>query len=378
MRIGLLAPPHSEDAGGGFTYVSMIFDAIRGFDFRAEIIVLDFREIDYFPEDLISGEVDIGTDYPAAVNIRFTRSLNHHLRLHKVDLVWLVTPSTIVVPCIPFVMTVWDLAHRQFPFFPEVSTQGWTWQQRESYFQTLLPRASYILTGTVRGASEIKTCYGIPDERIRVIPLPAPRPAFENPDAPMPFKGRYLFYPAQFWAHKNHLRAIRALRLLREDETYSDLHLVFVGSDQANEGFIRQMVDDEGMACHVHFLGFVGRDAVEVLYRNAEALLYLSFFGPDNLPPLEALSFNCPVVLSDHPGHREQLADAAVFVNPLDERAIADGVRQLSPELRTRLAIRGQEIIASRRIEMYLSAVRDVFEEFQAYQASWPAPSSQS
>ena len=34
------------------------------------------------------------------------------------------------------------------------------------------------------------------------------------------------------------------------------------------------------------------------LYRHAFALAYVTFFGPENLPPLEAFGLGCPVVAS--------------------------------------------------------------------------------
>ncbi len=378
MRVGLLAPPHSKEAGGGYTYVAMVFAAVERFAFRAEIVILDFRAIDYFPESDIVDDESVRPSAP--VNVRFTRALNHHIRLHRLDLLWLVTPSTIMTPSIPFIVTVWDLAHRYYPFFPEVSKYGWTWQEREDYHRTTLPRASYVLTGTRRGAHEITTCYGIPDERIRVIPLPAPRIDAKIGEAASPVKGRYLFYPAQFWPHKNHVRAIRALRLLVEDAAYKDLGLVFVGADKDNEGFVRQLVRDEGVTDHVHFLGFVERPVVEALYRNAAALLYLSFLGPDNLPPLEAFDCLCPVIISDHAGHREQLGDAALYVDPLDEKAIADAVRTLlgDPSLREKLVERGAKANETRRIESYLSAIDGIFAEFAAYRLCWAAGPSPS
>jgi glycosyltransferase involved in cell wall biosynthesis len=35
-------------------------------------------------------------------------------------------------------------------------------------------------------------------------------------------------------------------------------------------------------------LGFVSHEELSALYKNAVALVFPSFFGPDNLPPLEA------------------------------------------------------------------------------------------
>jgi glycosyltransferase involved in cell wall biosynthesis len=43
-------------------------------------------------------------------------------------------------------------------------------------------------------------------------------------------------------------------------------------------------------------------------------LRYPSFFGAENLPPLEAFALGCPVIAADMPGAREQLGDAAILV----------------------------------------------------------------
>ena len=49
-----------------------------------------------------------------------------------------------------------------------------------------------------------------------------------------------------------------------------------------------------GIAAHVHFLGFVDTEDLVALYQHAHALTYLSFFGPENLPPLEAFALGLP------------------------------------------------------------------------------------
>jgi glycosyltransferase involved in cell wall biosynthesis len=381
MKVGLLSPPHQATGGGGYTYVNMIYDALKEFDLGQQLVFLDFQSIEYTPGTEIPETEIIENHLTGRVNGPFNRSLNYHIKKNEIDFLWMVTPSTTFVPCVPFMITVWDLAHRYYPFFPEVSTSGWTWSERENYYTTVLPRASYILTGTNRGAQEIMSCYGIPAERIRKNPLPAPQmgrheTAHESADAPFPSRS-YLLYPAQFWPHKNHVRAIKALRLLREDPAHR-LDLVLVGSDHGGEDHVRRLVEDEGMTDHVHFAGFVDRETLVQLYRNAEALLYLSVFGPDNLPPLEALGCECPVVVSDHPGHREQLGETAIFVDPLDEYAIADGVKRLrsDPDLRERLKLAGLALIHERSARSYVSKVRDILSEFELYRACWPMPSS--
>ena len=297
--------------------------------------------------------------------------LNARIEQLDIDLVWFLAPYKVVRVDIPYMITVWDLAHRILPFFPEVSIHGWTWAEREEYYREMLPRASFILVGTQQGAMEVSRCYDVPHDRIRIVPLPAPSFAESHGKRDLPTARPYLYYPANFWPHKNHVRAMEALRIIRDDYGL-DLDLVFTGSDQGNQNFMKEACPP---SCrdNIHFLGFIDRDFVGDLYRGAEALLYLSFFGPDNLPPLEAFACGCPVIVSDHPGHREQLDDAALFVDPLDPRAIADGVCALmrDPALRSRLLERGREIATTRTVDAYADALDKIWIEFDLYRQCW-------
>ena len=55
----------------------------------------------------------------------------------------------------------------------------------------------------------------------------------------------------------------------------------------------------------------------------------MSFFGPDNIPPLEAFALGCPVIASNVPGAKEQLGDAAVLVAPEKEDQLANAIMKV-------------------------------------------------
>jgi glycosyltransferase involved in cell wall biosynthesis len=55
-------------------------------------------------------------------------------------------------------------------------------------------------------------------------------------------------------------------------------------------------------------------------------MIYPSLFGPDNLPPLEAISFKCPVAVADQPGSREQLLGGVPVFDATDEEDIGNTV----------------------------------------------------
>src|SRR5439155_4907404 len=141
----------------------------------------------------------------------------------NIDLVWFLHPGYLPVP-VPYLATVWDLQHRRQPFFPEVSTTGWTWEARELAYRSSLPRAARIITGTEAGKDEIIAFYGVSPDNIVVVPMPVAQAGLPEDDgnridvrAKYGLRREFLFYPAQFWPHKNHVNLLLALDLLKKD-----------------------------------------------------------------------------------------------------------------------------------------------------------------
>ena len=100
---------------------------------------------------------------------------------------------------------------------------------------------------------------------------------------------------------------------------------MLTGSDQGNLGYVKRIVASLGLSPQVHILGFVPRADVDRLYRAAFALIYPSFFGPDNLPPLEAFARNCPVAAASVPAPRTKLRRLGLVFHPIRFPAISRG-----------------------------------------------------
>ena len=174
---------------------------------------------------------------------------------------------------------------------------------REQFFSYFLRRAAYCVTGTETGKREIQYLYQLAEPRVQVLPLPTPTFAMDAAPSTIDVRThfgidkKYIFYPAQFWPHKNHVNLILALKWLKEQRGLEIL-LVFCGSDKGNLSFIKRFVEQQGMADQVRFLGFVSKEELVALYRQAMALTFVTYFGPDNIPPLEAFALGCPVIAS--------------------------------------------------------------------------------
>jgi glycosyltransferase involved in cell wall biosynthesis len=236
-----------------------------------------------------------------------------------VDLLYLVSPSSaaIMLQRVNYIFTVWDLCHRDFPEFPEVRNWG-EFRRREQLYSLALPAAFCVVTDSELTKEKMASYYGVNRDRIVVIPF-QPSVACRTNESVLSdaevlriydLEPGYLFYPAQYWAHKGHIRLLQALAIYRDRNNSAPL-CVFCGSDQgALETVVeysRMLKLDKG----VRRLGFVPNEHIPSLYRNARALVMPTYFGPTNLPPLEAMLLGIPVI---YPSHlTEQCGDAAFY-----------------------------------------------------------------
>ncbi len=296
---------------------------------------------------------------------------------HEIDLLFSPHPSTICDE-LPFVVTCWDLQHRMQPFFPEVSTTGWTWQNRENHYCNTLRRAAAVITGTEQGKAEVERFYGVANERIAVIPFAVPE-ALITTEAVRPSwaPGQpFVIYPAQFWPHKNHITILRAMRRLKDDfGTY--IQAVFPGSSSLDRyctlNYIRSTA--EALDVDVLYPGFVTDAEMRWLYSNAVSLVFASLFGPDNLPPIEAMRLACPVIASAVPGASEQLGEAAILVAPTNEQEMAIAIQRLlsSPTERQKYIDRGVARVENLNMNQYVESLLKVFDQIASFRRCWPS-----
>jgi len=260
---------------------------------------------------------------------------------------------------IPYIVAIHDLNHLLQPEFPE-NSQNDEVQWREYIFRNGARFATFILADSETGKEDILQFYGphgVTADRVKVLPfLPAsylPAEVSENEIEEVRKRynlpDRYLFYPAQFWPHKNHARIYRAIGRLKKESNLS-IPLVLCGSfagqlrkqtyEQLNE-----LAEKNGIAGQILYLGYLPEADMGAVYAGAVALVMPTFHGPTNIPVLEAWAYGCPVLTSNVRGIREQAGNAAVLVDPKSENEIAEGIRKLwtDPEFSRELANRGRQ-----------------------------------
>ena len=410
MKVAVYLEKIDPDSGGGFTFQSSILRAIaegkdssphefvfvtRDTDARTmsgvEIISLaNFSNTSIGEQPslaeygkrlwnrLIGRPVKSEAQYVYELELQFERLI----AAHTIRMVWFASLETIAVK-VPFIATVWDLQHRLQPCFPEVSTDGWEWQSREDHYRYFLPRASAVVVSTPRGKTEVERFYGVAEENIHVIPFTIPDDVVEfdahssaSIVSPLSEGERYLLYPAQFWPHKNHVGLLDAVSALERNGENQFESLVLVGADKGNLEYVKNYADSLNLKTTIHFMGFVDREALLQIYSQALLLVFPSFFGPDNLPPLEAMGLGCPVCVADVPGAREQLGDLAWYFDPANAENIAGQIQlvlALPPAEREERVASAMALNTTLTGSNYVRAVNALLDELTPKVRCWGA-----
>ena len=306
-------------------------------------------------------------------NRKYKNALNQAVLENQIELMWFATPAYEQVDT-PYVYTVWDLQHRLQTYFPEVSIADNAFEAREKSYDSIIPKASFVVTGNEAGKKEVSKFYSYPENRIKTLPLPTPdfilKEDFEKTNHRV--VENILFYPAQFWPHKNHIVILLALKILKEKHGL-DFKIVFTGSDKGNLDYIKSKIFELGLNDRVEFLGFVSVEKLIELYKNSFALVFSSFFGPDNIPPLEAFALGCPVISAKVSGSEYQLKDAAILFDPKSEIELATAINKLYEdiELRNKLIKNGLQIAQGWTSKEYVQGVFKIVDDFEPIRRCW-------
>lgn len=309
--------------------------------------------------------------------LRWVARFERTLIARGCDLVYFVTPDarSASLQRLNFITTVWDLCHRDHPEFPEVREFNES-AVRERYYRHYLGAATLVLCDSTALADALARRYGIDPQRALAMPF-APSPFLGRSPRSMPdvlaqhgLEQGYFFYPAQFWAHKNHVRIVQALAILRQRGAAP--HVVFCGRDCGTLSHVETHAAACGVRAQVHFLGFVPPEQMRGLYEGALAVLMPTYFGPTNLPPLEAWTVGKPLVYSAHLA--DQAGDASLLAPADDAAAWADAMQACEdPALRERLVEAGRRRLAA--IDGQRRAAEDALlahlDAFAAKRACW-------
>ena len=275
-------------------------------------------------------------------------------------------PLTIPVPRVglPTVITLHDVLHHDHP---ELFSR---WQRlwRRATFDRAARAATMVVTDSDHARRRIVEAAGVDPGRVTAIHLgvdrerfsPAPVAAEAELLAPLDLPPRFVFYPASMWPFKNHQRLVAAFAQVPDRE----LELVFSGAPMGRLENVMATARQYGVSERVRHLGFVEADAIPPIYRRATAVAFPSWYEGFGAPPLEAMACGCPVASSRSASLAEVCGEAALELDPHDDRQMAAALeRVVSDEaLRSTLVEAGFEQVSrftwGRAAEAHLEVYR--------------------
>ena len=298
----------------------------------------------------------------------------------NIDLVYFISPSSWsnYLEHLNYIITIWDLCHRDEPEFPEVYKNR-VFEKREFNINRCLKRAIAIIVDSELGRENIARRYLIDYSRVYIVPF-SPAVEISNPSKEVKknikekfqISGDYIFYPAQFWAHKNHTYILKGINILKEK--YNKMvNVIFSGKDAGNLNYVKSVVDELNLSDQVKFLGFVDNEDIVELYKNSLALVMPTYFGPTNIPPLEAFALGVPVLYSDLPGLRDQVGDSALLLDLNDPNSMAKNIINLMTDesLRVNLIKLGKKRIESNNNINHNEIINLICSKYQIKMQSW-------
>jgi glycosyltransferase involved in cell wall biosynthesis len=252
----------------------------------------------------------------------------------------------------PFIYNPHDLQHLHYPEFfkrEDIAAREVTWPMACRLAAAVATDARWV-------RDDVSVRYGIKLQKIYSIPMGPPTEVYgtvsENivaeVNAKFDLPDAFAFYPAQTWPHKNHLRLIEALALLRDRGL--NVNLVCTGKQNEHSRVIVRRIRDLGLEKQVRFLGFIAPLELRALYRLAQFVIHPSIFEGGGLPILEAFREGVPVACANTTSLPEYAGDAALLFDPMSADCIAQAIRQMvtNAELRDDLRQKG-----SKRIRLF-------------------------
>lgn len=226
----------------------------------------------------------------------------------------------------PFIFEPHDIQQHHFPEFFSPDVLAW----RKKTYGHGVRNAAFVVCGTWWTKRDIMRCYGVGADKVAVIPRSSAmgrakvtRAQEKALAAEADLPGRFMFYPAMTFPHKNHLRLFQAMARLRDAKGLK-LQLICTGRaygpfHPALEAAVRRL----GLENQVRFLGVVSDELLAVCYRRARFVVFPSLLEGHSQSLLEALWHGRAVVGASQSSIPETVGGAGLLLDGEDLDAMA-------------------------------------------------------
>lgn len=208
----------------------------------------------------------------------------------------------------------------------------------------ILKRADAVITDSYNSKQDIVRYYGVVDKKVRVIHLGVDetyRPVSEKGRFVEGIKGPYILNVGTLEPRKNLITLLKAFKLAKAAGIPHKL--VIAGLKGWGDTKIEREI--KGIESDIVLAGYLPQEELPGLYSFADLFIYPSLYEGFGLPPLEAMACGTPVITSNVSSLPEVVGDAAITVDPRDEKRLSEMILKVlaDRELRESLKRKGLE-----------------------------------
>lgn len=237
------------------------------------------------------------------------------------------------------VLTIYDMIHEKFPAcYPHADKTA-------RYKALAAQRADHVICISESTRRDVIDILGLPADKTSVIYLGfdlMKNTDVRDTEVKLPISEPFLLYVGNRGEYKNFSRLLEAYA--NSPQLKTGFKLVCFGGGALTADELKRMRTLGIDSKRVTQLGG-GDHLLTKLYEHASAFIFPSLYEGFGIPPLEAMSHNCPVVCSNTSSIPEIVGDAGEYFDPMDVDSIRQAIERVisSDALRKLLILKGRE-----------------------------------
>lgn len=253
------------------------------------------------------------------------------------------------------VATIHDLNYFKIPQFYPPNSRNKRNQER------MIKEVNHIIAISNKTKDDLQELFGVEESKISVIYHGIDTNWIRN-SRPIEYLEPYFLFVGRRSEYKNYKSVLYAMQIVKLK--FPEIKLYCAGLQPSQSEI--QLIKDLGLVNNVKFIS-ASNEELANLYKQALGFIFPSFYEGFGLPILEAMSANCPTIISNASCFPEIAKDASLYFSPENQEELAYQMLRLIDDnsLRQDLIARGNERIkdfswdksAQQHMEVYKSLI---------------------
>ncbi len=352
MNILIYAPVINQESGGIIQYSTGILDLITKdtentfYIFHNSIDDSILKILNNYPHLHPVTDHDIHlrgfssfNRYAIRLYNKFARRFDLKLKKHKTELDKLCKKLKIEIIHCPFqylpqvnnvklITTLHDVQEIHFPEYFTPEERAW----RANNYLDFLRQSDIVIVSYLHVKNDLMKYFNVPEDKIRTLLLPMHNnwfSKFSDDDIvelnKFGFKEKFLLYPANTWKHKNHIRLIEAVDLIRK-QFHLSVNIVCTGHLNENYKEIKQKIESLNLENQFVFTGIINEQELFSTYEKCYGVVIPTTYEAGSFPLYESILLNKPVICSNVTSLPETIGADEYTFNPFNIEEIANKI----------------------------------------------------